>query len=110
MTKLNVFDSTECRNSRTTNILYVLCDRPSPEMSWQKDGGELPSTRTSFYNFKRTLKVSEVNEADGGDYRCTATNNLGTAYHIIKVTVKGKQLHLVVHSLQLVHQVKPFAT
>ncbi|KAF3859567.1 hypothetical protein F7725_021966 [Dissostichus mawsoni] len=64
---------------------------PTPEMSWQKDGGELPSTRTSFYNFKRTLKVSEVNEA-GGDYRCTATNNLGTAYHIIKVTVKGKQL------------------
>ncbi|KAK5876912.1 hypothetical protein CesoFtcFv8_026216 [Champsocephalus esox] len=62
---------------------------PSPEMSWQKDGGELPSTRTSFYNFKRTLKVSEVNEADGGDYRCTATNNLGTAYHIIKVTVKA---------------------
>ncbi|XP_033987437.1 neuronal cell adhesion molecule a isoform X2 [Trematomus bernacchii] len=62
---------------------------PTPEMSWQKDGGELPSTRTSFYNFKRTLKVSEVNEADGGDYRCTATNNLGTAYHIIKVTVKA---------------------
>ncbi|XP_033930952.1 neuronal cell adhesion molecule a isoform X7 [Pseudochaenichthys georgianus] len=62
---------------------------PSPEMSWQKDGGELPSTRTSFYNFKRTLKVSEVNEADGGDYRCTATNNLGTAHHIIKVTVKA---------------------
>ncbi|XP_010783364.1 neuronal cell adhesion molecule-like, partial [Notothenia coriiceps] len=62
---------------------------PTPEISWQKDGGELPSTRTSFYNFKRTLKVSEVNEADGGDYRCTATNNLGTAFHIIKVTVKA---------------------
>ncbi|KAK1906745.1 Neuronal cell adhesion molecule [Dissostichus eleginoides] len=62
---------------------------PTPEMSWQKDGGELPSTRTSFYNFKRTLKVSEVNEADGGDYRCTATNHLGTDYHIIKVTVKA---------------------
>lgn len=32
-----------------------------------------------------------MNEADAGDYRCTATNNLGTAYHIIMVTVKGMQ-------------------
>ncbi|XP_068572896.1 neuronal cell adhesion molecule a isoform X3 [Cebidichthys violaceus] len=62
---------------------------PTPEISWQKDGGELPSSRMSFYNFKKTLKVSDVNEADGGDYRCTATNNLGTAHHIIKVTVKA---------------------
>nr|XP_033472678.1 neuronal cell adhesion molecule-like [Epinephelus lanceolatus] len=62
---------------------------PTPEISWQKDGGELPGSRTSFFNFKKTLKVSEVNEADGGDYRCTATNNLGTVHHIIKVTVKA---------------------
>ncbi|XP_031721458.1 neuronal cell adhesion molecule a isoform X7 [Anarrhichthys ocellatus] len=62
---------------------------PTPEISWQKDGGELPSSRMSFYNFKKTLKVSDVNEADGGNYRCTATNNLGTLHHIIKVTVKA---------------------
>ncbi|CAB1435399.1 unnamed protein product [Pleuronectes platessa] len=62
---------------------------PTPEMSWQKDGGELPDSRTSFQNFKKTLKISDVNEADGGDYRCTAANNLGTVHHIIKVTVKA---------------------
>ncbi|KAM6896394.1 neuronal cell adhesion molecule a isoform 1-T1 [Lycodopsis pacificus] len=62
---------------------------PTPEISWQKDGGELPSSRMSFSNFKKTLKVSDVNEADGGNYRCTATNNLGTVHHIIKVTVKA---------------------
>nr|XP_019947834.1 PREDICTED: neuronal cell adhesion molecule-like isoform X9 [Paralichthys olivaceus] len=62
---------------------------PTPEMSWQKDGGELPSSRTSFENFKKTLKISDVNEADGGNYRCTAANNLGTVHHIIKVTVKA---------------------
>ncbi|XP_037317743.1 neuronal cell adhesion molecule a isoform X4 [Pungitius pungitius] len=62
---------------------------PTPEISWQKDGGELPSSRMSFYNYKKTLKVSDVNEADGGDYRCTATNNLGTVHHIIQVTVKA---------------------
>ncbi|XP_069012926.1 neuronal cell adhesion molecule a isoform X8 [Embiotoca jacksoni] len=62
---------------------------PTPDISWQKDGAELPSSRMSFQNFKKTLKISDVNEADGGDYRCIATNNLGTAYHMIKVTVKA---------------------
>ncbi|KAM6962251.1 neuronal cell adhesion molecule a isoform 6-T6 [Tautogolabrus adspersus] len=62
---------------------------PTPEISWQKDGGELPSSRMSFQNFQKTLKISDVTEADGGDYRCTAANNLGTAHHIIKVTVKA---------------------
>ncbi|XP_076578915.1 neuronal cell adhesion molecule a isoform X3 [Chaetodon auriga] len=62
---------------------------PTPEISWQKDGGELPSGRTSIHDFQKTLKVSDVNEADAGDYRCTATNTLGTAHHIIKVTVKA---------------------
>ncbi|XP_034529993.1 neuronal cell adhesion molecule a isoform X2 [Notolabrus celidotus] len=62
---------------------------PTPEISWQKDGGELPSNRMTFSNFKKTLKISDVNEGDGGDYRCTAANNLGTAHHIIKVNVKA---------------------
>uniref|UniRef100_A0A8C4NZW9 Neuronal cell adhesion molecule a n=1 Tax=Dicentrarchus labrax TaxID=13489 RepID=A0A8C4NZW9_DICLA len=62
---------------------------PTPEISWQKDGGELPGSRTSFQNFQKTLKISDVNEADAGDYRCAATNKLGTAHHVIKVTVKA---------------------
>ncbi|CAN9508247.1 unnamed protein product [Ophioblennius macclurei] len=62
---------------------------PTPDISWEKDGGELPSSRMSFLNYKKTLKISDVNEADGGDYRCTATNVLGDVHHIIKVTVKA---------------------
>ncbi|XP_035535169.1 neuronal cell adhesion molecule a [Morone saxatilis] len=62
---------------------------PTPEISWQKDGGELTGSRTSFQNFQKTLKISDVNEADAGDYRCAATNKLGTAHHVIKVTVKA---------------------
>ncbi|XP_077565479.1 neuronal cell adhesion molecule-like isoform X2 [Stigmatopora nigra] len=62
---------------------------PTPEMSWQKDGGELPTSRVSFLNYKKTLKISDVSEADAGDYTCTATNHLGSAHHIIKVTVKA---------------------
>ncbi|XP_011611734.2 neuronal cell adhesion molecule a isoform X10 [Takifugu rubripes] len=62
---------------------------PTPDISWQKDGGELPSGRVSFQTFQKTLKISDVVEADAGDYRCTATNRLGSTHHIIKVTVKA---------------------
>ncbi|XP_015251604.1 PREDICTED: neuronal cell adhesion molecule-like isoform X12 [Cyprinodon variegatus] len=62
---------------------------PTPEVMWQKDGGRLPSGRTSFHEFKKTLTIIDVNEDDAGDYRCTATNKLGSVHHIIKVTVKA---------------------
>lgn len=67
----------------------MFCDRPTPDIVWQKDGGQLPIGRTSFYNFNKTLKISDVNENDAGNYRCTATNKLGSAHHLFKVTVKG---------------------
>ncbi|KAM8909437.1 neuronal cell adhesion molecule a isoform 2-T2 [Spinachia spinachia] len=73
----------------TLDLECIADGLPTPEISWQKDGGELPSSRMSYFNFKKMLKVPDVNEADGGDYRCTATNNLGTVHHIIKVTVKA---------------------
>lgn len=63
--------------------------RPTPDISWVKEDGELPSSRLTFVNLKKTLKISDVTEDDGGDYRCTASNSLGTAHHVIKVTVKG---------------------
>ncbi|XP_032444842.1 neuronal cell adhesion molecule a isoform X14 [Xiphophorus hellerii] len=62
---------------------------PTPEISWQKDAGKLPSGRAFFSNFNKTLKISDVNEDDAGEYRCTATNKLGSAHHLIKVTVKA---------------------
>ncbi|CAI5635877.1 unnamed protein product [Oreochromis niloticus] len=62
---------------------------PTPDISWQKEGGELPSNRVSYHNFKKTLKISDVNENDAGSYRCVATNNLGIVHHTIKVTVKA---------------------
>lgn len=33
-----------------------------------------------------------MTDSDAGNYRCTASNNLGIAHHIINVTVKGLQL------------------
>uniref|UniRef100_A0A667Y950 Neural cell adhesion molecule L1 n=1 Tax=Myripristis murdjan TaxID=586833 RepID=A0A667Y950_9TELE len=61
---------------------------PTPEISWSKESGELPSNRMSLKNFQKTLEIRDVTEADAGDYRCVAKNSLGSVHHIIKVTVK----------------------
>ncbi|XP_036977777.1 neuronal cell adhesion molecule a isoform X8 [Acanthopagrus latus] len=73
----------------TLELECIAAGLPTPDISWQKDGGELPGGRTTFQNFQKTLKISDVSEADAGNYRCTATNKLGTADHIIKVIVKA---------------------
>ncbi|XP_036432697.1 neuronal cell adhesion molecule a isoform X3 [Colossoma macropomum] len=62
---------------------------PTPEISWTKVNGDLPSDRFSFHNFQKMLKIAEVMEADGGDYRCLARNRLGSAQHIVTVVVKA---------------------
>lgn len=71
---------------------FDLCfyfSRPTPVVRWLKEGGELPANRTFFENFKKTLKIIDVSEADSGNYKCIARNILGSAHHVISVTVKG---------------------
>ncbi|KAJ8374119.1 hypothetical protein SKAU_G00046990 [Synaphobranchus kaupii] len=62
---------------------------PTPEISWQKESGDLPSGRTSFHSFQKVLRIVGVTEADSGDYRCTARNRLASIHHIITVIVKA---------------------
>ncbi|XP_065133389.1 neuronal cell adhesion molecule isoform X11 [Paramisgurnus dabryanus] len=62
---------------------------PTPEISWNKLSGEIPSARASFLNFHKTLRIRDVSEADAGEYRCTATNRHGSVHHTIRVTVKA---------------------
>ncbi|XP_078424603.1 neuronal cell adhesion molecule a isoform X4 [Cetorhinus maximus] len=73
-------------------VLYLECiaeGLPTPAIHWTKEGGELPSHRAFEINFKKTLKIIDVSEADAGKYRCTAKNYLGTSTHVISVTVKA---------------------
>uniref|UniRef100_A0A671MTN4 Neuronal cell adhesion molecule-like n=1 Tax=Sinocyclocheilus anshuiensis TaxID=1608454 RepID=A0A671MTN4_9TELE len=62
---------------------------PTPDISWSKVNGDLPSGRFSFHSFQKTLKITEVTEADGGDYRCLAKNRLGSNHHNITVVVRA---------------------
>ncbi|XP_056595262.1 neuronal cell adhesion molecule-like isoform X13 [Triplophysa dalaica] len=62
---------------------------PTPDISWNKVSGEIPSMRASFLNYHKTLRIKDVSEADAGEYRCTASNHHGTVHHNIRVTVKA---------------------
>ncbi|KAJ7329754.1 hypothetical protein JRQ81_015928 [Phrynocephalus forsythii] len=74
------------------NTLLLECiaeGLPTPAIQWIKEGGELPVNRTFFQNFHKTLKIIDISEADSGKYKCMAANRLGSAHHVITVTVKA---------------------
>lgn len=71
----------------TSLLIYPL--RPTPIIYWIKEDGTLPVNRTFYRNFKKTLQITQVTEADSGNYQCIAKNPLGAVHHTIAVTVKG---------------------
>ncbi|XP_027749202.1 neuronal cell adhesion molecule isoform X15 [Empidonax traillii] len=84
--------STSTKVELRGNVLLLECiaaGLPTPVIRWIKEGGELPANRTFFENFKKTLKIIDVSEADSGNYRCIARNTLGSVDHVISVTVKA---------------------
>lgn len=87
----------------TSLLIYPL--RPTPIIYWIKEDGTLPVNRTFYRNFKKTLQITQVSEADSGNYQCIAKNTLGAVHHTISVTVKGiTPSH--VHSLAFVQALK----
>ncbi|XP_073754759.1 neuronal cell adhesion molecule isoform X10 [Callorhinus ursinus] len=74
------------------NVLSLECiaeGLPTPVIYWIKEDGTLPINRTFYRNFKKTLQIIQVSEADSGNYQCIAKNPLGAIHHTISVTVKA---------------------
>lgn len=67
---------------------------PTPVVSWVKRNGDVPSGRASFLNFDKTLRITDVSEADAGEYRCNAKNQHGSVHHTIRVTVNGEHTNI----------------
>ncbi|XP_075854579.1 neural cell adhesion molecule L1-like protein isoform X2 [Microcebus murinus] len=61
---------------------------PTPQIDWEKMGGDLPKGREKKENHDKTLKIENVSYEDRGNYRCTANNVLGTASHDFNVIVQ----------------------
>ena len=78
--------------------LIIFC-RPTPQVDWNKIGGDLPKGRETKENYGKTLKIENVSYQDKGNYRCTASNFLGTATHDFHVIVEGTFPMLVYFSV-----------
>ncbi|XP_006770556.2 PREDICTED: neural cell adhesion molecule L1-like protein isoform X8 [Myotis davidii] len=61
---------------------------PTPQVGWEKVGGDLPKGRETKENYGKMLKIENVSYEDKGNYRCTANNFLGVATHDFHVTVE----------------------
>ncbi|XP_051914453.1 basement membrane-specific heparan sulfate proteoglycan core protein isoform X3 [Hippocampus zosterae] len=59
---------------------------PEPTVEWSKVGGALP---THIAVMGGMLKIERVTEADAGQYRCTATNDVGSVQSQVVLNVQS---------------------
>ncbi|KAK5864266.1 hypothetical protein PBY51_001220 [Eleginops maclovinus] len=59
---------------------------PEPTVKWSKVGGSLPS---HIMVKGGMLRIDQVTEADAGQYRCTATNNVGSVQSQVVLNVQS---------------------
>lgn len=88
--KIHSAKPSQVSSSSFVRSLLIYSLRPTPIIYWIKEDGMLPANRTFYRNFKKTLQITHVSEADSGNYQCIAKNALGAVHHTISVTVKGK--------------------
>lgn len=58
---------------------------PEPTVQWSKVGGSLPA---HIMVKGGMLKIEQVTEADAGQYRCTATNDVGSVQSQVVLNVQ----------------------
>ncbi|KAG7251813.1 hypothetical protein CRUP_003877, partial [Coryphaenoides rupestris] len=58
---------------------------PQPTVRWSKVGGTLPA---HIVVTDGVLRISQVTEADAGEYRCTATNDVGSVQSQVVLNVQ----------------------
>ncbi|XP_050953192.1 basement membrane-specific heparan sulfate proteoglycan core protein isoform X13 [Labeo rohita] len=59
---------------------------PEPTVRWSKVGGSLPDHVEIRGNI---LRINHVVESDSGQYRCTATNNVGSEYNQVVLNIQS---------------------
>nr|XP_032822383.1 neuronal cell adhesion molecule-like isoform X3 [Petromyzon marinus] len=60
---------------------------PTPDVRWERVSGHMPRGRFSTGNHNKTLRLHPVEVEDSGQYKCIASNNMGSAHHSFVVTV-----------------------
>ena len=53
--------------------------RPSPMVSWSREGEDIDYGWTRFRASRKSLRIREVGKDDAGVYRCKGVNGFGSA-------------------------------
>ena len=75
--------------SVTARLMCSVTGNPKPRIEWTKDGGSLPSDKTTVTDLGE-LQIHNVQIGDAGRYNCSAKNILGTAEDSGHLTVQGQ--------------------
>ncbi|XP_066014896.1 hemicentin-1-like [Pocillopora verrucosa] len=100
---------------QTVVLSCLVAGYPTPAVAWTKNDVELNSIanlrlNVSSKNGNHTLKITDVQKSDAGQYRCVANNSLQTSksspstltvQFAPEVTIDGDQIHYVANSTDL---------
>ncbi|CAF4918718.1 unnamed protein product [Rotaria sp. Silwood1] len=90
------------QDAKTVTIQFDIAADPSPSLHWLKDGKELLNVdkiiarmnRIGGNKFTISLDIKNLTQSDSGVYKCTLSNELGTAVANIVIKVTGDKATL----------------
>ncbi len=74
--------------------------KPSPEVRWRKDVGDLPVGRYLIEDYGRVLRITDIKWEDEAAYTCTGGNKAGSRTFTIDVDVQSKPTFIANDDLQ----------
>ncbi|XP_062396407.1 neural cell adhesion molecule L1.2 isoform X2 [Sardina pilchardus] len=74
---------------QTLSLECIAQGLPTPNIQWVRTDGEMSESRILKKNSGTLLHFSDVQEGDGGQYQCTASNTQGSATHVYTVSVEA---------------------
>lgn len=84
--------NTEVLVGQSVTLECSATGQPHPRVTWTRgDHSALPSDPRISITSSGGLYIQNVNQADGGQYTCYASNNMGTIHATAYIIVQGKR-------------------
>lgn len=85
-------------NGQRTSLRCTAAGNPTPEVTWTLDGAAIPrdplvhvgSSVNSLGTVVSYVNISSVQIQFGGEYQCTATNEVGSVLYTGRINVYGE--------------------
>lgn len=79
----------------------MFLDSPTPDIEWLPLTGNMDPSHRHFDEYKKILRIENVNEDDDGEYECIAKNSEGDVRHKYIVTVECKSQFMLLNKLYI---------